>query len=289
LAGCGGGGGGSSAGGSGYTGVTTQAVVTTSNAKALSADAYSGTQITAAVGTIAKEVTNNSGRPALLQETAGIIERSILTIVSTSKSSAKVADATVQNSVNGYSGSYTFSITYDQTSGDFNGTATFSHYQDTSTSSTISGSIAFNGIYNQVAGTFSSMNSSLNNLTGTDGGKSYNLSGSLNFTNGASQTVTMTVVLTDNVSGHTYWVKDFSLTLSGSLLTVSGTYYNPVYGYVIISTATPLTVTTFDSSPTSGRLLFNGSNGTKARLTFSSGGSTVEADTSGNGTYVNVP
>jgi hypothetical protein len=89
---------------------------------------------------------------------------------------------------------------------------------------------------------------------------------------------------------------DFTLTLSGSSLTVSGTYFDPVLGYVVLSTITPLTVTTIDATPTSGQLLFSGNGGTKVRLTFFSigrnsggGNPTVEADTAGNGNYVVIP
>jgi hypothetical protein len=113
---------------------------------------------------------------------------------------------------------------------------------------------------------------------------------------GTEETVTMSAVVTDNVSGRTYWEKDYNLTFSGDSLTLSGTHYDPVYGYVVFSTITPITVTAIDATPTSGQLLFSGSNGTKVRLTFFSGGRnsgggspTVEADTTGDGTYVVIP
>lgn len=56
LAGCGGGGGSGSGLSAAYSGATTQAVVTVSNAKALSTDAYSGGQMSSSVskGTTAR-------------------------------------------------------------------------------------------------------------------------------------------------------------------------------------------------------------------------------------------
>jgi hypothetical protein len=290
LAGCGGGGS-SAGGGSGYTGVTTQATVSTSNAKALSADAYSGSQLSAAVSGVAKEAPDASGQPPLLQEVAGMLERSVTTIVNVPASAAKVAaaTATAQNTIPGFSGSYTYSISVDQSSGAFSGVITFNQYKETSLSSTISGSIAFSGVYSQATGTFSSLNISLSNLIGTNGSRSYSLAGSESYsTSGTTKTVTMSIVLTDNVSKLTYWVKDFALTLVGSSLSITGTYYDPIHGFVVISTVTPLTVTTIDATPTSGQLLFSGRNGTTARLTFTSGGYIVEVDTAGNGTYVVV-
>ncbi len=289
LAGCGGGGSGSTP--AAYTGVTTQATVTTSNAKALSEDAYSGSQVSSAVSGLAKEATIGSGQQALLQEVATILENSATTIVGGSKSSAKAVDASAQATINGYSGSFTYSINYDQTAGSFSGTVSFSQYRETSTSATISGTIGFSGVYNQAAGTFSSLSITMSNMTGSSGGgRTFAMDGSMAYsTAGTTKTVTMTVVLTDSASGRTYWIKNFTLTLVGNSLTVTGTYYDPVHGYVVISTVTPLTVATMDATPTSGQLLFTGSNGTKARLTFTSGGHTVEADTAGNGTFVVVP
>lgn len=242
LAGCGGGGGSSAGGGSGYTGATNQATVTTSNAKALSADAYSGSQMSSTVSGVAKEATGSNGQSALLQEAADILERSVTTIVDAPTTVAKVVAATAaaQNTINGFSGSFTYAISYDQVSGAFSGTISFSQYKETSISATISGSIAFSGVYNQATGMFTSLNISLSNLIGTNGSKSYSLAGSVAYsTSGATKSVTMSVVLTDNVSSRTYWVKDFTLTLTGSSLTVSGTYYDPVHGYVVISTVTP--------------------------------------------------
>lgn len=287
LAGCGGGGSGSTP--AAYTGVTTQATVTTSNAKALSEDAYTGSQVSSAVSGLAKEAPG-SGQQALLQEVATILEKSATTIVGGSKSSAKAVDASAQATINGYSGSFTYSINYDQTAGSFSGTVSFNQYRETGTSATISGSIGFSGVYNQTAGTFSSLSITMSNMTGSNGGRTFALDGSMAYSiAGAAKTVTMTVVLTDSASGRTYWIKNFTLTLVGNSLTVTGTYYDPVHGYVVISTVTPLTVATMDATPSSGQLLFSGSNGTKARLTFTSGGHTVEADTAGNGTFVVVP
>lgn len=292
LAGCGGGGGGSSAGGgSGFNGTTTQATVTTSNARAVSADAYAGSQFSASVSGIAKQPSADSMQTPLLQQTAGILENSVKAVIGSPNSSAKVVDATAQNTVNGFSGSFSYTITFDQTTGAFNGTITFSQYKDTATSPSITGSMAFSGVYNQTSGLFTSLNISMSSLSGAKDGKSYSLAGSVLFnTSGVTKTVTMSVVLTDNVSGRTYWVKDYLLVLTGSTLTMIGTYYDPIHGFVVISTAVPLTVSTIDAMPSAGQLLFTGVNNTKARLTFTGGGVfSVEADTTGNGTYVVVP
>lgn len=290
LAGCGGGGGSSSAGSSGYTGKTTQAVVTSTNATALSADAYAGGQLSASASGVAKSTSDGGAQSALLQQASVTLKGSVATIVGSSRAPAKAVAATVQNTVYGYTGSFTYAITYDQASGAFSGTITFSHYRDAGTSPELTGSISFSGIYNQATGSFSSLTISVSSLTGTSDGRSFSLAGSIFYsTSGATETVTMSVVLTDTLSGRTYWVKDYVLVLTGTTLTLSGTYYDPVHGYVVISTITPLTVTTVDAMPTSGQLLFSGSNGTTARLTFTGSGYIVEVDETGTGVYVLVP
>ena len=96
------------------------------------------------------------------------------------------------------------------------------------------------------------------------------------------------MVLLDSSTGKTYWVKDYTYTLTGSSLTISGTYYDPDYGYVTVTTVTPLQVASTDAWPTAGVLLFTGANGSRARLTFTSTGYTVEVDT-GSGFYTTVP
>jgi hypothetical protein len=293
LAGCGGGsgdGGGSAASvPAEYTGSTSQATITTTNAKTLSATAYAGSQLSSAVS-IGKAAAEQSGRTALLQQTAGILENSVATIVGAHKSSPKTAAAVVQDTMYGYSGSISFSMNLDQTSGTFNGTLTFSQYKSTSDAISLSGTVDISGVYSRAANTFISMTMSNIRLTGTDAGESFTMSGSMiSSASGTTKTETMSIVLSDNVSSRTYWMKDFTFTLTGNSLTITGTYYDHVHGYVVVSTMTPLTTLSIDAEPTSGQLLFSGSNGTKARLTFTSGAPTVEADTSGNGTYVVIP
>ena len=298
FAGCGGGGGSSASVPPAYVGSTAQATVTTTNAKALSEDAYAGSQVSAApISGAAKGAADGNSQPPLLQGVASILHSNVATIIGNRTSAAKVAAAATQGTVNGYSGSASYS--YDVVAGTRHGTVTFSHYMADSTSDTLSGTINFSGpvmLYSTSsdAGSLDPFSVTMTNLTVTSGTESFTLTGSMNssisFTNNImTQTLTMSVVLTDNVSNRTYWCKDYAMAFSDNgIMTVSGTYYDPAYGYVDISTVTPLAVTRIDATPTSGRLLFTGSNGTKARLTFTSGGYTVDADTTGTGTFVPV-
>lgn len=288
LAGCGGGSGGvAPAAGPTYKGVTTQAVVTNSNAKVLSADAYDGAQVSSAAANVSKQAEGQ--RAPLLQETAGLLEGSVSALFS-SKTSSKAVAATAQDTIYGYSGSYTYSINVNQATGAFDGTISFSQYGSASTSPRLNGSIAFSGVFNQQTDSFSSLNITMTSVTSSYGNRSFTMAGSISYSYSiSSRVITMSVLLTDNNSGRTYWEKDFTMTLSAGSLTISGTYYDPLHGYVVISTLTPLAVSSFDGSPTAGQLLFTGQNGTKARLTFNNGSYTVEADTNGSGNFVAVP
>ena len=72
---------------------------------------------------------------------------------------------------------------------------------------------------------------------------------------------------------------------------VSGKYYDSDYGYVTITTLTPLCIYYNDSFPSDGVFVITGDTGigggsTKAQLTvLSSTTYQVEADTNGDGTY----
>ena len=292
LAGCGGGGGASTPTDVSYSGLTTQATVSSSNAKALSAEAYSGNQLASELSGIGKMAVDSDGQLSLVQETAAALETSIAAVVTSPKSSAKAVFATVsaQNTIPGFSGSGSYSVTIDQNTGVFSGTLSLSQNKDSSTSAAITGTLDFSGTYNITSDSFTSMDMIFHNLSAIKGAASYTMSGSVtSSTSGATKNVTISIILADNVSGRSYWLKDYTLTLTGSTLSVSGKYYHPAHGFVIISTITPLTVSAIDGTPTAGQLLFSGNNGTKARLTFAESGQTVEADTTGNGSYVVIP
>lgn len=299
LAGCGGGGG---TGGdanpaanlpAAYTGNTAKATVTASNAKSVSVDAYSGSQIAGSASILAKAVDGGSMPSPLLQEVVGILDGSVSKIAPVQKTTAKVVESTVsaEDTYPGYSGYYSYSINVDTSSGSMSGTLTFSQYKAYSTSIVMNGTIAFSGVFNQTTSSFSSFEMSMTNVTVTGDSENVTLSGKLAASiNGPTRTTTLTLAITDSVSHTTTVLKDYTLQLSNdSSLTITGTYFDPVHGYVVISTVTPLTVSSFSDTPTAGSLLFTGSNGTKARLTFTTSGYTVEVDTAGNGTFVLVP
>lgn len=291
LAGCGGGGDSTSGGNPNFTGATTQATVTTSNAKALSIDAYTGGQASSAITVVGKETAGTDGPLASLPELSRELENSVRAYIDQSvKSSAKTTSATTQQTISGFSGSYTIVANADQASGAFNGTVTYNQYKELSTSPVISGSMSFSGVMNLNTGNFITMSATLNSLTITSSTGSYTQIGTMTWSNTATtSSLTMSVVLKNNSTGKTYWAKDFNYQQTGTAQLMTGTYYDHDHGYVVISTATQLNTASLNALPTAGQLLFTGRNGSKARLTFSGSIYTVEVDAAGNGTFVVVP
>lgn len=106
--------------------------------------------------------------------------------------------------------------------------------------------------------------------------------------NQGGETDTIDVVMRDNVQQKTYWVNHYVMVLTyGTTVdtgTLSGRYYDPDYGFVDITTMTPLTIPN-TSLPTGGVVLFSGS-ASKAKLTFNSDQTTLlELDANNDGTY----
>lgn len=126
-------------------------------------------------------------------------------------------------------------------------------------------------------------------LSGSWGGSSKTITGTISLVQtDLAKTITISAVLFDTGTNSSYWFNDLVFTFVETSLTVSGTYYDPIHGYAVISTVTPLTSSAFANPATLGQLLFTGSNGSKARLTFTSSGETVEVDTAGNDVFVIV-
>jgi hypothetical protein len=297
AAGCGGGGG-SSTGSTGsslpasYTGNTAPATVSSSNAKSLAVSAYSGVQVALSMSTVGKAVPGeNSSQDNILGEVIGSIENS-LTTVAEGKSLAKTvaAAASYSNTYNGYSGSYTINISLDNVSGATTGTIAYNQFKASASSAVMSGTVTINGIINLNTGLFTSYNMQLSNISLAGTGLNVVFSGSLGLSSsGTSKTYSATFAVTDSTLNSTTVLKDYSVTINGTSLTLSGTYYNPIHGYLTMSTVTPLTVATLSSSPTAGQLLFTGGNGSKARITFSSTGYSVSVYDATTGAYVNAP
>lgn len=296
MAGCGGGGGDNGpAAPSGYTGNTAPAAITAANAEEIAVNAYSGGEFATSLGML-KTTSAAAQAPdqPMLQGIVQTLQDSVASLAPAQKRAAKVVSATAsaQGTVPGYSGSFSYDFTVSD-SGAARGTIAYNAYMEDIDSAVISGTVSFSANYNQSTDSFSSFRMTFAGLTASADGENVTMSGTVAVSvSGYTSTTTMNMVLTDNVALRTYGLSNYRMvlveTVNGTSLTLSGAYYDSVDGYVVISTVTPVTTSDLSYEPDAGVLLFTGSNGTRARLTFTDTGYIVEADT-GAGTFVVVP
>ncbi|GFE59279.1 hypothetical protein [Geobacter sp. AOG1] len=298
LAACGGGGSGSSGGSTSsgsYSGATNQATLSTANARAVSVDAYNGAQASATLGSVGVVTAGNGGATTdapLVQVVADTLAASVQRLDPKGATGPAATGASVQVSIPGtYGGTLSYVLNVNETNGSFSGTFTYTNFQEVQNGPFISGVVTFSGVYDQTSGKFSSFSLSFTDFAATESGKTFTMSGTISWSLSSTGTraVTANLFLRNNTTGAISWVKDYTFTLTAQwALTITGRYYDPVYGYVDISTPVPLQVSSLSGQPTSGVLLFTGASGTSARITFNATGYTVEVDT-GTGTFVTAP
>jgi len=294
-----GGGGNDSGGGISYSGSTIKATINDSNAEDVSTGAYQvGTTGSAlsVIGAIETYEDNQITRPRSLVVSQAL--GNALSKVDISSHSGGIASASVQSEsdrIYGDCGGHAdVTVTYDDVTGNFNGSMNFNGF--CSGSVFISGSTSFSGTLDVGTGDFIDFTFSFNSLTGSSGSDSFTLQGELSVNASTSLvTATMNMLLKDNTSGNVYKLENYVMTTTeGSTyidIEVSGKYYDPAYGYVDISTPSPLRIFDTDDWPSQGLMVLTGNTGmgggsTKAKLTaLSSTQYQVEADTNGDGTY----
>ncbi len=297
LASCGGGGGGGDVGGvnPAYSGVTSQATITSGNAQEIALGAYQGSEagqalvVPMSAGTAQAAVSNR-----LL--TFASLTRDLAQAVRPAPAGTVSPQMTVSNSAPGNcGGEMNINMDVNDISGNFSGSLGFSSYCDDGT--VLNGSTAFSGQMDTTTGELTSFALSFQGLTMVDtaSGQSVTLAGSETLAisgGGLTLTQTMDMVLIDQASGKTYWVNNYRMSLAvdpGGVyadVSISGRFYDPDRGYVEVATQVPLHVLAGASDASAGVLLFLGAGNTRARLTVN-GDATylIEADADGDGTY----
>jgi len=302
LTACGGGGGdggGGSPAGISYTGLTTQATIDGNNAEDLSTGAYQGGQAGAAIGSVGAIQTGESGPVghSRMLKVSQVLEGSLRQVDLMSRSAGTFVGAIYTESDTIYGdcgGSASFTVSVDDQTGDFSGSFTFNNYCDDEV--TISGAASFSGRVDLNTEELIEFSFSFDSITVTSGSDSFTLDGDISFDNTVSPaTMTMTMLLKDNNTGKVYKVEDYIMTLTELAsyvdVEVSGTYFDPDYGYVSISTTTPLRIYYGDDYPSDGVIVVTGNTGiaggsTMARLrALTSTTYQIEADTNGDGVY----
>ncbi len=306
LTACGGGGGGGGEAGGGivYSGATDQALIDASNAESISTSSFQGGSTGVALGGLGAVQTTETvhqGRPRslMLVET---LEDAFLQL-DVSSISGGVTSGAIQ-SVNGTipgdcpqnPGDASYTISYDDQTGDFSGSFNFNGY--CSEGVAISGSASFSGKIDLNTLNFLNFSISLHTLTVTQGSDSFTTDGDISYDFSTSpKTVTMNnLLIKDNTTSQVFKIENLSMTLvDGSnyveVNVVSGRFYHPDHGYVDTQTTAPFRIYDRDDWPSQGVLICTGATGggggnTVARLTaLSSTQYQVEADTDGDGIY----
>lgn len=301
LTACGGGGGGG--GGApatmAYTGLSSQAAIDENNAQDLTTGAYQGGQIGdlfGGIGAIEAIESGPIGQPRAVK-VALVLEDSLHKVDLTSRAGGPSVGAVASDSgvIDGNcGGNASFTIRVDDQTGAFSGSLTFNNYCEDGVS--IAGAVNYAGTVNLNTDELTNFSFSFDNLTANSGSDAYTLDGDISFANAdASDTLTMTMLLKDNNTAKVYKLENYTMTLTGSVSHVdfdgSGTYFDPDYGYVTISTDAPFRIYDSDVWPSEGILVATGNTGiaggsTMARLTaLSSTTYQVDADTTGDGAY----
>ena len=298
LIACGGGGGGGSSTSSPYSGITTAAVITPTNANNIVRSSYQGGDTsTLLVGPLSASTSETQNVSAASPPKVLSIMQVLKEISGkacgqrfTSGSVAPRAVVSESGTINdGYGGSVSYSLSVDDQTGAFTGSFTANNYHGDG-GGTISGTMNVSGTYNIPSDVFDNINFTLTAVTVTDASSSVTVTGSVHLLNGNPATGTVTLYLTNNVTGITDWIDNFTINVTEGVgyaeATLSGKIYLHDYGFVVISTSTPFHFLAGNTYPSSGTMIVTGASNGRAKLTvLNSTSYTVDVDANGDGTY----
>ena len=293
----GGGGGGGGSAGISYSGLTDPAPIDDDNAEDLAVGAYEGGRLGGAIGALGVvQPVSNVGYSRVVQ-ISQILGGSLHQVDFMSRSEGTFIGAIYTETGTIYGncgGSASYSVSVNDQTGDFSGSLSFSSYCEDGV--TISGAVSFSGKVDLVTEELLRFSLSFSTLSGTSGGDSFTLHGTITTDLTVYPYVmTVSMLVRDNSTGKVYWVKDYTMIVTEEAtyieVDLSGTYYDPDYGYITFETTVPFRIYYGDDVPSDGVLVATGETGseggpTMARLTvLDSTTYQVEADTNGDGTY----
>lgn len=301
LIACSGGGssdsGGSSAAAS-YTGNTSAATLTSDNSGTLVADSLQGAMTSDSMVpfTISAVESQSGGQassaplPVMLQAAFSDSLTKMVDAPSSPFSSQRTAMATASEIIYGScGGSATFSASYNESSGAFSGSLSYSGYCDGNTN--LSGSVTMSGRIDTETSSLDYFTFTFTSLSVTADSQSLAVTGTLDCDiQGSDTTITVDMVVAQSSSDTTCWLNNYTVQVSGSQMWISGRYYDPVHGYIDFTTEEALYFSGGDY-PYTGVIVFTGATGTlgqptQARLeALSYTECQVTADLDGNGTF----
>lgn len=278
---CGGGGG----GGGGvvvpatYSGITTQAVLTSDNAQAIVLGAWDGGRLPGDVfdAVPLSHISAYSGSDAGWLDLAGQLKNLALKTIPTPQQVLPLVLIIDEPLIPDCGGTGTAMITVDEATGTFSGPLNFVDFctfGEGGVETIWNGTMRIEGRLNVSDLSLIFLTMRFIDLNIADNSMDVALTeGHLTFTptpGGTGETLSGNYVLRDNVTLDTFWINNYVIRVTYGLpndtATLTGRYYDSDYGFVDITNPTLLTVPD-TIRPTGGALLFTGLN-SKARLTF---------------------
>lgn len=304
VVGCGGssgGGDGGSSPGLTYSGVTTQAVITSENSQTLAENAMNagagGSGISGIAGLDAgNPAEDGTGRPFLVG--MAMVMESAIAEVDWQSDAGQVPSSAIESDADTVSGScggsFTYNIQVDTDTGTFSGRLAFNSFCEEGM--TMSGSANFSGVVDLGTEKLESCTVSFNAITSTYSSVSVTMGGRIHLAvSGPTSSMTMDMMVRDDGSGRVCKIENYQMDITDwgtyAEITLNGRYFDPDYGYVELETTTAFVASYADEYPHTGQLVLTGENGdaggpTRARLTaLSATECQVEADTNGDGIY----
>jgi len=289
--GCGGGGGGGSSSGINYTGVTTQATIDENNAFDIAVEAVTANDKTSSLNVLgAAEQKTTSQQTFLLFDISQYLQEVIYKIeVSLTTLYIGAIQSDSGTISGGCGGNFTYNLSVNDVTGDFNGTIKFNNYCEEGIK--ISGNVNVSGNININTEEITYLAMTFTNIQAQDGQESIGMNGSMDFLLGyPSWQMIMSLVIKDNNLNKVYKYENvtYNYTEYSNYIefTFTGRFYHEDYGYVTMTTLTPFRITDYDYWPSSGSAIGEGSSGTKTKLTIIDSSSFfVEADTDGDGSF----
>jgi hypothetical protein len=288
---------------SSYKGTTAQAVVTAGNAENFALKGIGGNEVAATVGGFSTTVKMAAKSQTVVERPVQLLTKALKQatrrmdipgkaaqkrLAKAGAITAKTVQRTVTHQIVGDGGGLlNYSLEVNDAAGSFFGTLDFQAY--TSQGVVVTGKADMLGSFDATSQQFNRLTLSFNTLTTQEGTSSNTLVGVLSWGfnySSATETLSMNMVSVDNADKRTYWFNNYEVTTTygsnAQTQSITGRYYDPVYGYVDLATQSPLIIYNNSDWPSQGAVKFTG-QGTWLRLSFSATTALIEADTDGNG------
>ncbi len=241
-----------------YTGVTTEAVITSTNASAFGANLFAPTNNTNPVtlNSVSSKSNSISKNIASINQSLTSKIQSEITILTSGFTTFEVVTQ------NGFcvSGTQVTTLDINRDTGAFTGTINFSNCVATDGSS-INGLISSSGSFNVSNGTLNKLSISFTSLIIKNATGFFEMSGTMNI---EGNSTTINIAVQDKTTNQIVKLENFvmitDISSPNASVTFSVKYYHSDYGYVTITTPQPIVVPANATYPNAGQILITGAS-----------------------------